>query len=236
MLGLLVIILVSWVFLHFIEKKNLAVLGFMPVKKRIIQFAIGMLFIMLISLLKIYIESIILTVEWKLQTLIQYDQIFESFLYHLRSALTEDLVFRGAVLYVLINRIGAKWAIFLSSFFFGIYHVFSYGMLGERIIPILYVILITGFTGYVWAFTFYKAKSILMPLGFHLGSNFLLSFFYKSEPFGELIFIQLSRVTLSGWDDFYFSLFSGLFPSLMTVFFVKLLFRKEVESSKSQLS
>ena len=230
MLGLLVIIVVSWVLLHFIEKKNIEALGIIPYGKHIIQFLIGMLFIMLINFLTIYIESIVLTVDWELNSSINYKLIFESFIYHLRSALTEDLVFRGAILYILISRLGAKWAILISAFFFGIYHVFSYGMTGDRIVPILYVILITGFAGYVWAYTFNKTKSIMMALGFHFGSNLVMSFFYPSQPYGELIFTELSRVNLtSEWNGLYFSLFKGLFPSIMMLAFVKLLLRYDLK-------
>ena len=67
------------------------------------------------------------------------------------------------------SKIGAKKAILISAIVFGVYHIFSYGMTGDKIIPILYVTLITGFTGYVWAYTFYKTKSVMLALGFHLG-------------------------------------------------------------------
>ena len=113
MLGLLVIILVSWVLLHFIEKKNIEVLGIIPYGKRIAQFFIGMVFVMLITLLSIYIETLVLKVDWKMQSSINYQSIFDAFVYHIRSALTEDLVFRGAILYMLINRLGAKWGILI---------------------------------------------------------------------------------------------------------------------------
>ncbi len=50
MLGLLVIIIVSWMLLHFIEKKNIEALGIIPKPKRLIQFLVGMLFMTLINL------------------------------------------------------------------------------------------------------------------------------------------------------------------------------------------
>jgi len=225
MLGLLVIIVISWVLLYYIEKKNIEVLGLIPNGKRIIQFAVGIVFIMLVSLINIYVESYILDVNWKLNSKINYTLIFDSFIYHLRSALTEDLVFRGALLYILISKLGAKWAIFISTICFGIYHVFSYGMTAERIVPIVYVVLITGVTGYVWAYTFYKTKSIILGLGFHLGINLIMTFFYSSQPYGELIFTELSRNNFtSKWNELYFLLFKGLFPSIMTYPFVKVLF------------
>lgn len=221
MLGLLVIIVASWVLLRFIEKKNIEVLGIIPNKQRSVQFLIGFVFIALICLISICIESFVLKVEWKKNDSINYTDIFNSFFYHVRSALTEDLVFRGAILYILISRLGAKWAILISALCFGVYHVFSYGMTGDRIIPILYVILVTGFVGYVWAYTFHKTKSILMALGFHVGYNFLMAMFYESPPVGELVFHELSKIELRDWNWLFYNIPKGIFPSLMTLIFVK---------------
>lgn len=220
MIGLLVIIVISWVLLRFIEKKNIEVLGIFPNKQRIMQFIIGSVFVVLVCLLIIYIETIVLNVEWKMNDSISYKAIFNSFVYHVRSALTEDLVFRGALLYILISRLGAKWAILISALCFGVYHVFSYGMTDEKIIPILYVIIITGFTGYVWAYTFYRTQSILMGLGFHIASNFVLAMFYVSPPVGELIFHEISKTSLRDWDWLLYYLVKGLIPSVLTLIFV----------------
>lgn len=220
MLGLLVIIVISWVLLHFIEKKNIEVLGIIPTKKRISQFVIGFIIIAIIILLNIYIETLIFNINWKFSD-INYSTIFNAIVYHIRSALTEDLVFRGAILYILIQRIGAKKALLLSAFVFGIYHWFSFGILNERIIVLAYVFIITGFTGYVWAYTFHKTNSIIMGLGFHFGYNIMMSCFFEAQPYGELLFSQLARTNISEWNGFFFSLFKGLSPSILTLLFVK---------------
>lgn len=234
MVGLLVIIVLSWVLLHFIEKKSITVLGIIPNQKHSIQFLISFLFIALISLSMIYIETIMKSVDWKLNRNINYKLIYKAFIYHFKSALTEDLVFRGAILYILIRKIGAKKAILISAFCFGIYHVFSYGMSGDRIVPILYVILMTGFTGYVWAYTFYKTKSIMLALGFHLGHNLVIVFFFPSQPYGELLFTELSRVNFSEWNELCFAIFKGLFPPVVTLIFVKFLLKSNFKIFKKE--
>ncbi|WP_298421315.1 CPBP family intramembrane glutamic endopeptidase [uncultured Kordia sp.] len=232
MLGLLVIIVVSWALLYFIANKNIEVLGIVPTGKRIIQFIIGIVVIMPISLLNIYIETIVLNIEWELQSSINYQIVFDAFVYHLRSALTEDLVFRGAILYILINRLGVNWGISISALCFGVYHVFSYGMIEAGIISILYVILITGFMGYVWAYTFHKTKSIMLGLGFHVGVNLCNTFFFKSQPYGELILKAINKIQLADWSWLGFNLFKGLFPAIMILLFVKLVFRKDLNLLK----
>ncbi|MCK8479956.1 CPBP family intramembrane glutamic endopeptidase [Psychroserpens algicola] len=227
MLGLLVIIVVSWVLLRVIEKKNIEVLGIIPYPKRVAQIGLGMLFMMLLCLLWIVIETFVLNVDWQLNKDINYALIFDAFVYHVRSALTEDLVFRGAILYILINRIGAQWAILISAIIFGVYHVFSYGMTSESFIAIAYVIFITGFTGYVWAYTFHKTKSIMLGLGFHIGYNFLMTMFYESNPYGQLVFQELSKTTLIDWDLLFYLLAKGLFPSIVTLLFVKYIIKSK---------
>lgn len=207
--------------LHFIEKKNIKALGIIPNKKRIIQFLIGFVIIICINLISIYIESYILNVKWTYKSIIHYGSILNSFVYHIRSALTEDLVFRGAVLFILIRRVGSKKAILISAIVFGVYHIFSYGMLNSKIIPMTYIIIITGFTGYVWAYTFHKTKSIMMGLGFHLGYNFLMTLFYESNPYGQLIFQEISKTSLADWNWLFYHLAKGLFPSIITLVFVK---------------
>lgn len=222
MLGLLVIILISWMLLHFMEKKSLAILGILPNTNRIIQFLIGCLLITIIVVINIYIETIIAKIDWKLNTF-KYTTIFNAFLYHLKSALTEDLVFRGAILYILIQRIGATKAIWLSAIIFGVYHWFSYGIINERYILLAYVFVVTGFTGYVWAYTFHKTKSIMLGLGLHLGYNLVMSCFFESQPYGEIIFSQVSKTDLTGWNDFYLTMYKGLFPPTAMFISIQLL-------------
>ena len=229
MLGLLVIIVVSWLLLHFIEKKNIDVLGIVPNVNKVSQFVIGVLAIAIIVSTNVYIETILVEMKWESKP-INYSMIFDAFVYHIRSALTEDLVFRGAILYILIQRIGATKAIWVSAIVFGVYHWFSYGIIGERAILLAYVLLVTGFTGYVWSYSFYKTKSIMLGLGFHLGYNLVMSCFFEAQPYGELMMSMTSKVELVGWNDFYLTMFKGLFPPLLMLVTVKLLLKTKLYS------
>ncbi|WP_431157804.1 lysostaphin resistance A-like protein [Winogradskyella poriferorum] len=229
MLGLLCILTVSWVLLYLIEAKNLNALGLIPNKARLVQFAVGFIFIMLVVLVNIGIETNVLQIEWHRNTDLNLSTILKASYYHLRSALTEDLVFRGALLYILIQRIGATYAIWLSALVFGVYHVFSYGMGFNRIIPILYVVCITGFTGYVWAYLFYKTKSIYLGLSLHVGINLMNTFFFASQPYGELVFMEVSREALTEGYNFLFLIAKGLFPSLVTLICAKSFFKRNLK-------
>jgi hypothetical protein len=66
----------------------------------------------------------------------------------------------------------------------------------------------------------------MLGLGFHLGYNLIMSFFFESQPFGELIMSQTSKVDLIGWNEFYYSMFRGLFPTTLSLLFVKQYLKK----------
>ncbi len=232
MLGLLVILVISWGLLYLFEKEHLNVLGLIPSPKRMSQLLIGIIVISLILLINIYQETLIRNLVWKTNEF-EFTTIWNAFVYHLRSALTEDLIFRGAVLYILIKRIGAYKAILLSSIIFGVYHWFSYGILNERWILLIYIFIITGANGFVWAYSFYKTRSIMFGLGLHTGSNLVLSCFYKSQPFGEIIFALESSKELSGWTSFFFSFSYGLFPAVCTFLFLMIWLKSKAKSSKN---
>jgi membrane protease YdiL (CAAX protease family) len=224
MLGLLVIVLVSWGLLYFIEKEHLDAIGIIPFPKRIVQFLVGLVVIVILTLTNLYIQTKTESITWKSHP-VDYAILWDALVYHLKSTLTEDLVFRGVILYILIKRIGVNKALLLSTAAFGLYHWFSYGILNERWMLLAYVFLITGLNGYVWAYSFYKTRSIFLPLAFHLGSNFTMSCFLESQPYGELLFSIVSKTDLTGWSGFFYSFFKGLFPGIATFICVKLLLR-----------
>lgn len=231
MLGLLIIVVISWGLLYRIEKEHITVLGVIPSFNRVFQFFVGLIIVTIIVLINIYAQTHLEKIEWQTHN-INYSVLWSTFIYHLRSALTEDLIFRGVILYILIKRIGATKAILLSSVCFGIYHWFSYGVLNEGYIFLTYVFLITGFAGYVWAYTFYKTKSIILALGLHVGFNLTMSCFFESQPYGELLFSIVSKTDLTNWSGFFYSFLKGLFPSAATLLCIKLLLKTKLFYSK----
>ncbi len=66
MLGILVILITSWLLLHFIENKNLMVLGIVPVRKGIVEFSIGVFFIIMITLIFVAIDTFVNSIIWQI--------------------------------------------------------------------------------------------------------------------------------------------------------------------------
>lgn len=218
MIGILVILGISWGLLYFFEKENLLALGFSPLSKRLTQFLIGFVFTCLLNLLCLFIETNMKAIEWTLNSLFKEQLIAETLWYHLKSTLTEDLVFRGALLYILIEKVGAKMAILFSAIAFGVYHWFSYGVLGS-LIPMIYVFIVTGLTGYVWAVAFARSKSILLGLGLHLGWNFISQLFSRG-PLGEILYVESSSQALSELNNLIYLSITGIAVPLITLAFI----------------
>ena len=108
MLQLIGIILISWLLIWFFTKGNLTVLGLTPTTERLKYFLILFIVSNIISassfLLRMYIaqEVYVLTPSLTISSV-----LLETW-YQFRSVLTEELICRGALLYILIKKAGAK--------------------------------------------------------------------------------------------------------------------------------
>lgn len=198
MLGIAIALIISWIILYLFEKKSILSLGFLPFSKRIKQFAIGFIITAIlcvsVELIELLLKSsgLYINKEYSLR-------LFGSmFFWDIKSVITEELIFRGAILLILLERLGTKAGLLISAIAFGIYHWFSFGIFGN-IIPMIVVFIGTGIMGYAWALSFYKTKTILMPIGLHFGWNFTFNTIFSKGPLGEgLLIIEGGRM-LSDW-------------------------------------
>jgi len=198
MIGILVALAISWVALYVTDRKNLLSLGVLPVGKRIKQFLTGFLIAAILCGGVQFLESFLRAATWTLNESVTSSIILKSFWWDFRSVLTEELIFRGAILYILIQKIGTKKGILISAISFGIYHWFSYGVIGN-IVAMVLVFIGTGIMGYAWAWAFAKTKSMLLPLGLHLGWNFVHNTIFSKGPLGELVLISKGGQDLTDW-------------------------------------
>jgi hypothetical protein len=145
-----------------------------------------------------------------------------------KSVLTEELIFRSALLYILIQKIGSNKSILISAIAFGIYHWFSYGVLGNVMAMIL-VFIGTGLMGYAWALAFSKTKSIMLPFGLHLGWNFIYNTIFSNGPLGELMLISKGGNELTDWTSL-LNFVSGLIiVPILVLIYVKYFVKEETE-------
>lgn len=226
MIGILIGFAISWLLLHFFEKRSILVLGFLPITKRIQQFSVGFLVTATLCILVQYFEAFLTSSTWILNKNISSRIIFQSFWWDFKSVLTEELIFRGALLYILIQKIGAKKSIWLSAISFGIYHWFSYGIIGNVMAMIL-IFIGTGLMGYAWAWAFSKSQSIMLPIGLHLGWNFIYNTIFSNGPLGELVFISQGGNELSDWTSLLNFTIGMIIVPIIVIIYVRYLVKEE---------
>lgn len=216
MLGILIALIVSWVLLYLFEKKTIRALGFLPVFIRLKQFGIGFLVTTILCVGVQVLETILKSSTWSLNQEMTMGLILEMAFWDLKSVITEELIFRGAILYILIKRLGIFYGILISAMAFGVYHWFSFGIFGN-LIPMIIVFIGTGLMGYAWALAFSKTESMAMPIGFHLGWNFTFNTVFSNGPLGNGILLIESKNIISDW----FSLIGFWIVPLIVLLFVK---------------
>ncbi|MTE26103.1 CPBP family intramembrane glutamic endopeptidase [Winogradskyella ouciana] len=218
MLGILVLLATSWLLLYLAEKKSILTLGFLPVLNRLQQFITGFLITAVLCVIVQYLESLLKTSHFVLSENFSIQLLFEAFWWDIKSVFTEELIFRGALLYILIKKLGSKISISISAVAFGIYHWFTFGVLGNPM-AMLMVFLGTGLMGYAWALAFYKTKSIMLAFGLHLGWNFTYNTVFSKGPLGDIIYISQGGNELTGWLSFLnFSMGMLIVPIIVLIY------------------
>jgi len=229
MIGILVAIAISWLLLYLIENRNILALGFFPIGKRLKQFFIGFLITGILCVLVQYLESHLKSSTWILNNDITIGIIIKSFWWDFKSVLTEELIFRGALLYLLIQKIGSKKSILISAISFGIYHWFSYGVLGNTMAMIV-VFIGTGLMGYAWAWAFSKTKSIMLPFGLHLGWNFIYNTMFSKGPLGKLLLIQKGGNELTDWPSLLNFISGMVIVPIFILIYIRYFVKKETKT------
>jgi membrane protease YdiL (CAAX protease family) len=224
MIGIAIALAISWILLYALERKSIHALGLVPWPKRLLEFGIGILVTGLLCCGVQFLRHTLRSSEWSLNTEFSRALLFDRFLWDLKSVVTEELIFRGALLYVLIHRLGVSKGTLISAIAFGVYHWFSFGIIGNSSAMIV-VFIGTGLMGYAWAWAFAKTGSIAMPIGLHLGWNFTFNTIFSNGPLGNGLLLTKSDITVPEW----FSLVGLWGVPLIVLLFVKYFVKWEAE-------
>src|SRR6185295_22522 len=110
MAGLLIELVISWLVLWFFDKKNLLALGISPTKSRLGNLFFG--FFTAAICCAIYYLSITAfsNNSWKLNEGFTAQTFAAGSWWTLNSVLFEELIFRGALLYIAVQKFGTKTA------------------------------------------------------------------------------------------------------------------------------
>jgi membrane protease YdiL (CAAX protease family) len=207
MLGIIVVVIISWLILWLISKEHLSVLGIKPNHRRLIEFASGFLLTAIVCSINLLWQAYFKGITYILNPDYGIIDGLMGILWTLKAVLFEELIFRGVILYLLIRKIGVLKASLIDALVFGIYHWFSYDMFGGRVVPMIYILLVTGAGGWMFAYAFAKTKSLFAPFGLHFGWNIVSIVVLSSGPLGSQLLIPNGvEIELGGWTTLLFFL------------------------------
>lgn len=197
MLGVLIQLIVSWLLLWLVSRKHLAVLGFYPTRKRIIDLVSGIFIATICCALYNVASAYWPGNGWRLNPQASRSGTFTNAWWMLKSVLFEELIFRGALLYLAIQWLGNKKAVLLSAICFGVYHWFSYNLFGNPV-QMVFVFIMTTIAGLTFAYAFAITRSLYLPIALHFGWNYVNSIVFPNGPITDSIFIHLNNNRLDG--------------------------------------
>lgn len=226
MIGIIVELIISWLLLWLICKRHLSVLGFRPTKSRITNLIVGLLIAAFCCTLWQLMTTAFIDNRWVLNKQATAKGILESSQWTFVAVLYEELIFRGALLYIAIKKIGVLKACILSAVCFGIYHWFSYNLFGNPLMMGI-VFLMTATVGLSWAFAFAKSGSLYLPIGLHLGWNLLSIVVFSNGNFGQAILVKANASQLQGVLSLCVFLFQVLALPVLTFWYLKWLSNKQ---------
>lgn len=218
MLGIVVVIIISAAILWLISREHMTVLGIKPSAKRLKEFSMGFLLTAVVCGINFLWQSYFKEITYSINPDYGLTQMLNGIWWTIKAVLFEELIFRGVILYLLIKKIGVVKACLLDALVFGVYHWFSYEMFGSGIVPMIYILLVTGAGGWMFAFAFAKTKSLFAPFGLHFGWNLVSIVVLSAGPLGSQCLIPSGEaIEMGGWATLLFFLWQVLMaPGIMT--------------------
>ncbi|MGB4770071.1 MAG: CPBP family intramembrane glutamic endopeptidase [Chitinophagaceae bacterium] len=200
MLGVLVQLLISWGILYLYNRKGLWVLGLKPTWLRARLVIIFLVFAFLCASSAYVVRNYVGKETWDWNPGLTPELFWNGVRWNLQSVWFEELIFRGAIFYILLDRMKPVAAIAISAVAFGIYHWFSYGVFGEPV-NMIFVFLTTGLVGVVYAYGFAKTRTMWVPFALHFGWNFTNNFVFSSGQIGNGVWMMTHQpvIQVSTW-------------------------------------
>lgn len=225
MLQIIGLLAFSWLIVWLFNRSNLSILGLTPTKERLklalILFIATAICCSTTYLMKMYFAK----EQYILNHKLTLNLTFLGFSETLRGVLTEELICRGVLLYILLKKVGAKWAIVVSSIAFGLLHWLNNGIFGN-IIQMSIIFVFTFGMGLLLAYSYAKTFSILIPAAIHFGWNLTQDFIFPDRPEGNHIFILAGKPPIVTVSYFIFFVLL-LFPKVSAIGLDYLIMKKQ---------
>ncbi len=220
MAGIIVELILSWILLWVICKKHLGALGFKPTKKSGFNFLFGFSAAAVCCVIYYLSFTVLGNSSWILNKDISTWSLVESCWWVVKSVVYEELIFRGALLYMAIKKLGPIKACLLSAVAFGIYHWFSMGAFGNPAQMVI-IFFMTGIWGFMFAMAFAKTGSLYLPFALHLGWNLFNTVVFSEGPLGNQLYIPAHGQPLHEILSMIIFIFQVLSVPLLTYGYLK---------------
>jgi membrane protease YdiL (CAAX protease family) len=197
-----ILLAISWLLLR-LERRGLGALGLNQPRRRLGELVLGFVFLGSAAALQQLGLSRAAGDPFVPNAALEPSALLNGLRFTVNSVLYEELVFRGYLLYQAVRFLGAKRAVLLDAAAFGVYHWFSYGVIGNPV-AMAYVFLLTGAFGWMWARAFVATGSVAAPIGLHLGWNTIAYLVFSAGPLGAALLVPSSgaaRLTVGGWPS-----------------------------------
>lgn len=229
MLGLIIELIISWLLLWIFFKKDLSILGIVPTQGRLIQLFSGISISAACCALYYLSFAFFTTNQWIVNNEFTGQKLLTSSWWTLQSVLYEELIFRGALLYLLIRKLGIRTACIISAIAFGVYHWFTSGALGDPL-QMAIIFVMTGIWGLMFAMAFARTKSLYLPIGLHFGWNFINTVIFSQGPLGNQFLLISGGQKLGGALSAVVFIFQILSVPAVTYWYLNLLSKKQKKS------
>jgi len=189
MVGILVQLVISFILLYWYCHGGLAPLGLWPTARRLRMFIFFLLLSAFCAASRYIVRLHFGKEVWELNPALSSRLVWDGIWWNMKSVLYEELIFRGALFYILWDKLGATKAIVISAVAFGIYHWFTYELWGQPI-QMTIIFIVTGLAGLVYGYAYVRTKSMLVPIAMHFGWNFIGNFAFSEGQIGKGILVM----------------------------------------------
>ncbi len=195
MLQLIGLIAISWLLIWLFERGNLSVLGLTPTKVRLNYFVLLFFISAFLSATTFLLRMYFIEEQYILSHSLRTQSILLETWYQFRMVLTEELLCRGALLYILIKIIGQIKAISISSVIFAIMHWLNAGVWGN-VTQMIIVFTFTFLMGLLLAYSYARTSSLFFPFAIHFGWNLTQNYIFPDNSVGNHIFTLVNPVPI----------------------------------------
>lgn len=198
MLFVVVLVPVSWLIVYLLEKRSILREWMLPLGTRMREVAIGTAAAAIAAVTTNFILAMASSHSFALNPESSFVKLILMLRWDLASVLVEELIFRGVALYLLVKYFGWRPALLVSAAAFGVYHWFTFGVLGSA--PAMVVVfIVTGVMGYVFGLAYYRTSSLMLPIGIHMGWNAVVNTLLPLNSRAGSLFIVSGERDMSGW-------------------------------------